>query len=263
MNVAALMYHDVTPRGAENASGFPGGDAARYKLTPDCFDRHLIQIELRAVVPPLFTFDDGGASAERIADALARHGWRGYFFVTTRCLNRPGFVDARTVTALHAGGHVIGSHSHTHPLRMARCPPARLRDEWSRSVGILSDLLGEPVTCASVPGGDYSDAVASAAAVAGIRVLFTSEPTSRERAVDGVRVLGRFPILASTRPRTAAALAAGSVIARARWAAAWQGRRLAKRAFGTAYHRARGRLLGASPHAQWGDDLAAASEDPS
>ena len=28
------MYHDVVAAGREDESGFPGGDAARYKLTP-------------------------------------------------------------------------------------------------------------------------------------------------------------------------------------------------------------------------------------
>jgi hypothetical protein len=36
-----LLYHDVTPAGADEASGFAGPGAARYKLTPNEFTRHL------------------------------------------------------------------------------------------------------------------------------------------------------------------------------------------------------------------------------
>jgi peptidoglycan/xylan/chitin deacetylase (PgdA/CDA1 family) len=261
VSVPALMYHDVTPRGHEDASGFAGGDAARYKLTPERFARHLAAIRAHAAVPPILTFDDGGVSAEQIAEALEHHGWHGWFFVTTNRVNRPGFLDAGAIRKLRARGHVIGSHSHTHPLRMGRCSDVRLADEWARSVTMLSDLLGEPVTTASVPGGEYTDRVAQAASRAGIELLFTSEPTLAVREVSRLQVRGRFPIFASTHPATAAALAGGAAGARALWSARWTTRRIAKRALGDAYGRVRGSLLGASSASQWGDDLANVSED--
>jgi hypothetical protein len=255
------MYHDVAPRGREHASGFPGGDAARYKLALDRFDAHLAAIARRvpgAVVtfrdvaidrsaktlaeersakalaerrgarpsPVLLTFDDGGVSAAGwVADALERRGWRGHFFITTSRLGEPGFVDTRQLRDLRARGHILGSHSHSHPLRMAHCTEDRLRDEWTRSCGILSDALGEPIAAASEPGGDYSSTVARTASDAGIRFLFTSEPTMRVWRVGGMLVFGRFAIQRSTAPGTAAGLAAGDAAARLRWLASWQARR--------------------------------------
>ena len=205
VNAAALMYHDVTPAGREDASGFPGGDAARYKLTPAQFDDHLAAIRLKVnrpvdvieavdlehgPAPLLLTFDDGGASAMAIADRLERAGWRGHFFMTTAYVGRPGFLDAARLRELRRRGHCVGSHSHSHPLRMARLPIVRLRDEWMRSVATLADALGEPIHAASVPGGHHSSAVARAAADAGIRFLFTSEPTVRIRRVAGIDEAG-------------------------------------------------------------------------
>ncbi len=261
MTRPALMYHDVIDAGQEDASGFPGADAAHYKLTPALFDRHLAAIHSRASPPPLFTFDDGGASAERIADALERCGWRGIFFVTTSRIGRPGFLAGAAIARLHGRGHSVGSHSHTHPLRMAHLSDARLTDEWSRSSAILRDLLGEPTRIASVPGGEYSVRVARAAAAAGIDVLFTSTPTLTAQRVGRLQVVGRFPIFRNTRPETAAALAAGATGPRLLWALRWQTRRMAKRVLGAAYFRARARWLGTSDAAGWGDELAGASED--
>jgi peptidoglycan/xylan/chitin deacetylase (PgdA/CDA1 family) len=261
VNVPALMYHDVTPRGCEDSSGFAGGDAARYKLTPEQFDRHLAAIAAAAGIPPLLTFDDGGASAEAIAGALERNGWRGYFFVTTNRINQAGFVDAHAIRRLDACGHIIGSHSHTHPLRMARCPRLRLVDEWRQSVTTLADLIGRPVAAASIPGGEYSDQVAQAADEVGIEILFTSEPTLQLRTIGNVRVHGRFPVLASTSPQAVAALATGAAIPRAMWAARWQVRRFAKRALGDRYLRLRGEWLGASEDVCWGDEPATISKD--
>ena len=39
--MTALMYHDVVAAGAEDSSGFPGRDAALYKVTPEMFAAHL------------------------------------------------------------------------------------------------------------------------------------------------------------------------------------------------------------------------------
>ena len=82
-------------------------------------------------------------------------------------------------------------------------------EEWRNSRRTLSDILGEDVTVASVPGGYYSNTVALAASAAGIRVLFTSEPTTRCYFVDDCLVIGRYCLRTGTPPATAARLACG------------------------------------------------------
>ena len=273
VQAVALMYHDVTTPGRDDASGFPGGDAARYKLRPDQFRTHLQALRQRLSVPPatidsvaaappatsaspwFLTFDDGGVSAEAIADALEENGWHGHLFMTTAYIDRPGFLSPAALRRLHARGHVIGSHSHTHPLRMARCSAARLHEEWRRSTEVLSDLLGERVVTASVPGGHYSDLVAHTASEAGITWLFTSEPTTRVRNVANCCIIGRYAVQRSTSAATAAALVAGDALPRLRYRAAWNVRQMCKTFGGRFYLRARDRLLGRSPGVTWGDEL--------
>jgi peptidoglycan/xylan/chitin deacetylase (PgdA/CDA1 family) len=251
----ALMYHDATtPESGDDSSGFPGGDAARYKLTRKQFEAHLAAIA-RRVALPLLTFDDGGVSAMHIADALERHGWRGYFFITTAYLDRPQFLNHAHLRDLHARGHVVGSHSHTHPLRMGACSEPKLRDEWTRSTSILADALGASIAFASVPGGHHTDAVCRTAAAVGFDTLFTSQPTTRVTYVNGMRVAGRYAIQRSTSAATAAALAAGDVLPRVHWTTIWTAKNGIKRIAGPAYLWARARALGASPNVQWGDDV--------
>src|SRR5262245_49650844 len=116
------MYHDVVPEGAEDTSGFAGPDAAIYKVTPELFDAHLVAIrrvssppdprdlpDLRAGGMPLFTFDDGGASATQAAERLEAHGYRGHFFVTTDYIGSRGFAGEHDLRDLRRRGHVIGS----------------------------------------------------------------------------------------------------------------------------------------------------------
>src|SRR5260370_2870823 len=109
----SLMYHDVVAIGHEDESGFPGRDAARYKITPELFDAHLGAIDPWPAVS--ITFDDGGVSALRAADALERHGRRGCFFITAHYVGTPGFVDTRGIRELSSRGHGLVSHPCLHP----------------------------------------------------------------------------------------------------------------------------------------------------
>jgi peptidoglycan/xylan/chitin deacetylase (PgdA/CDA1 family) len=242
----ALMYHDVVPEGAEDASGFPGRDAALYKVTPAAFAAHLAAI--RRAVPDAsavqLTFDDGGESAMEAADVLEQHGFTGRFFMTANYIGAPGFLTASQLRELRRRGHLIGTHSCSHPLRIGHCQPQRLRREWTDSRRIIADALGEEITLGSVPGGDFAPAVAAAAAEAGLRLLYTSEPTARDWQAGPLTLRGRYTIQRWTRPHTAAALASGHLLPRLRQAALWNIKKLGKRLAGEHYLRVRRRLLG-------------------
>jgi peptidoglycan/xylan/chitin deacetylase (PgdA/CDA1 family) len=192
----------------------------------------------------LFTFDDGGVSAHPvIAPRLEHRGWLAHILVTTDRIGTSGFLTSAQIKDLHRRGHVIGSHSASHPVRMSHCTPDELRREWTTSVAVLSDLVGSPVDVASVPGGYLSDDVVRAAASAGIRYLFTSEPESRVRVVDGCQVFGRFTLRRSSSPAAAALLVSRNPVGRFNQWAAWGAKKVVKRVGGRLYLRARSALL--------------------
>jgi peptidoglycan/xylan/chitin deacetylase (PgdA/CDA1 family) len=247
----ALLYHDVVGEEGWDASGFPGPVPAAYKLERPVFERHVAAVSavaarhgtVRELVegapgppPVLLTFDDGGISAQScVADLLERAGWRGHFLITTDYLGTPGFVTRAHVRELAARGHVIGTHSCSHPNPMSRCSWDRLVGEWTRSAGVLADVLGEPVRVASVPGGAFSRRVAAAAAAAGLTALFTSEPTTRCRIVDGCLVVGRYVLRRGDAAEVAAALASGALVARLRQFCLWNLKKAAKAVGGDLY----------------------------
>ncbi|HZT75640.1 MAG TPA: polysaccharide deacetylase family protein [Vicinamibacterales bacterium] len=246
------MYHDVVDGDADR-SGFPGRDAALYKVTSDAFEEHLRALCETTTPHPALTFDDGGVSAMQAAAMLERHGLAGHFFVTTNFIGTPGFLDAEQIRALHARGHVVGSHSCSHPLRMGHCSWAQLLDEWTRSRTALEGILGCEVRCASVPGGDFAPSVAEAAARAGLTDLFTSEPTATVRHAFGVQLHGRFTIQRWTTAETVRGLAAGDWLPRARQAVVWNAKKLTKQIGGAGYLRIRKLLIGHGNDVQWGD----------
>jgi peptidoglycan/xylan/chitin deacetylase (PgdA/CDA1 family) len=175
-----LMYHDVVESAARDSVGFPGAAPARYKMDPARFEAHLDAIQragvsiglVTASTPPAraaITFDDGGANSLRTADVVEQRGWRGHFFITTALIDRPGFLSADEIKELAKRGHLVGSHSDTHPARITELSESTLHMEWERSAATLSGLLGERPLTASAPGGHYSDRVLRAAAAAGYR----------------------------------------------------------------------------------------------
>jgi peptidoglycan/xylan/chitin deacetylase (PgdA/CDA1 family) len=254
------MYHDVVEAGDPNASGFQGKGPGRYKLDWTLFEQHLHAIAEAGGTPgkvaafastregnggaPLFlTFDDGGLSAGEIGTALARRQWTGHFFVPVDFIGRPGFLDEAGIAALARMGHVIGTHSCSHPIPMSRLSDDELVEEWRRSIDKLSQITGDAVTAGSVPGGYGSSRVAGAAAKSGLDVLFTSEPVITVRSVGGCLLLGRYAILAGTPAATAARLARGDRAIRLRQLASWKAKGVAKAVLGDRYRSIRTAVL--------------------
>jgi peptidoglycan/xylan/chitin deacetylase (PgdA/CDA1 family) len=202
--IASFMYHEVTD--APATSGFQRRAARGYTLGRAEFDRHLAGIAASPLVPVLatevdftgrgrhilLTFDDGGKSALLAAEALSRYGWRAHFFLVTQRIGESHFLSADDVRELRRAGHLIGSHSHSHPDIFPDLPPAQMAAEWRISAERIEDLLGEPCLAASVPGGDLSAEVRDSAARQGFRFLFTSDPRLKPERIDGCWILGRF-----------------------------------------------------------------------
>jgi peptidoglycan/xylan/chitin deacetylase (PgdA/CDA1 family) len=256
VQIVAIAFHDIVET-RDLAHPIGPGHGTLYTLSGAEFRNHLAAIRSRVGSPGvrrvdqhqenravMLTFDDGAASAyTHAAPELERLGWPGHFFVTTDWIGRPGFVDQRQIRYLHEHGHVIGSHSCSHPLRISHLSWTELVDEWARSCGVLADIIGQPVRVASVPGGFYSREVAQAAAAAGIQVLFTSEPTAAVSYVDTCLILGRYSIRHNASANTSGALAAGGKGPWRKQSAAWLAKKAAKQIMGKSYFSLRRMLL--------------------
>lgn len=256
----SLLYHDVISGVNTDCSGFSGKDAADYKINVDDFGLHLDAIE-KALAGPvvsslnvcddsyqsppvLFTFDDGGVSAyDTVAPLLESRGWRGVFFVTTDRIDTPSFLSSCQILELHERGHVIGSHSCSHPLKISNCTDAQLLREWRDSINILSGIIGETVYLASVPGGFYTRRVAESAAQAGVRQLFTSEPVQKIQKVENCWIIGRFSVKRGAPAQLPVDIVVGNPLTRIRQFAYWNTKKVAKTLAGPLYSRLRKFIL--------------------
>jgi peptidoglycan/xylan/chitin deacetylase (PgdA/CDA1 family) len=184
----------------------------------------------------VITVDDGGVSYYTVvAERLEALGLRGYCFVTTDCIGQRGFLTTAQIRELDARGHVIGTHSATHPQRFSALTVAEMRGEWCGSRDRLEDILGHAVRAGSIPGGYFSPAVGKSAAECGLQTLFTSEPTTGTSTLDDCTLIGRFTVRRGHPPDMARRFAAAAPWARCGAWAMWNAKAIVKPMFGASY----------------------------
>jgi peptidoglycan/xylan/chitin deacetylase (PgdA/CDA1 family) len=265
LKTRALLYHDVIPEGSpSDSSGFGGASASAYKLSHAHFHAHLSEVQKAApevasvgktvhelleadqVGGPhvLITFDDGGVSAiSETAPYLESLGWRGHYFIATDFVGKRGFLSEKQIRELDRRGHAIGSHSCSHPLRMADLTKDELHAEWRQSVAVLAAILDRPVELASVPGGMYTTEVGIAARESGVKILFTSEPEQTVGALGDLTLVGRYSVVRKDPPQYAHQLASGAQMALQKQWMLWNAKKIAKRVAGGSYMWARERYF--------------------
>ena len=191
-----LMYHDVVSE-VYPRSGFQRVGAIQYTLTAEQFEAHVRENcqETGHGLPLVFTFDDGGSSFYTlIADILERYGLRGMFFISSDYLGQENFLTVEQVRELDRRGHIIGSHSHTHPRNISLLSQSECLREWTESRRILETIVAHPVTAASVPGGATSGLVIDCMVEAGYDAIYTSEPTTMTHSLGSAIIYGRYGV---------------------------------------------------------------------
>lgn len=169
------MFHDVYVVD-EDESGYIGKGPGLYKLSQDKFVEIINILSSQKDIKFQYTFDDGGISAYTlIAPLLEKHGLRGCFFLVTSKINTPGFLTSEQILSLDRRGHIIGSHSHSHP-RLTELSPTEIQYEWLTSKKILEDILGHTVSVVSIPNGYQSKKIFKLATQSGYNEIYTSIP---------------------------------------------------------------------------------------
>lgn len=194
------MYHDVY-RGSTSESGFQNDTAIKYKVRASDFENQVATINdyLKSHNLPKdsveFTFDDGGESfLTIIAPILEKYGFRGKFYISTGKIGTKGFLNEAQVKELHSKGHIVGSHSHSHPERMSAMSKDEIDHEWNQSQNILKEILGFSPKYASIPNGYQSKAILESMISSGITVIDTSATTTRQRRFKSALVRGRYAV---------------------------------------------------------------------
>jgi peptidoglycan/xylan/chitin deacetylase (PgdA/CDA1 family) len=195
MNIGSinLMFHDVVSDTYPH-SGFQTIGSKQYTLSAAEFEA-LVKGAESLSMDVTFTFDDGGSSFYTIiAPILERYHRKGVFFITTARIGTPGFLSTDQIVELHKRGHIVASHSHTHPANIGHLPLDIMRDEWQTSKQILEGIIKSPVTTASLPGGSVSNMVLKVMAELGYTDIYTSAPLLKAKKMYHSNIMGRYTI---------------------------------------------------------------------
>lgn len=179
-----INYHGITELG--------GGNANLHCLPIALFHEQMHHLKQRAYsVAPWqamlansltssngisvgITFDDGRKSDVESARFLRSLGYSAIFFIPTKDMGKPGYVDRDDVIELQRLGMGIGSHSHEH-VQLKPFNDARVRDELAASKQILEGILQVHVNQCAFPGGSYDARILDIARQLGYCNFFTSD----------------------------------------------------------------------------------------
>lgn len=198
MKRIVLMYHDVYEKNP-NESGFNRASMLQYKISKDDFIKQVEAVRKKLAsydgIEVVFTFDDGGVSfLSIVAPVLEANGLKGLFFISTKYLNSDGFLTKEQLIELDMRGHIIGSHSYSHPENLKDLSFEKQTKEWTDSFDDLQSILGHPIKEVSIPNGYYDKRTHSLFESKGIKNIYTSEPSTRVREKTGIRTYGRFVV---------------------------------------------------------------------
>lgn len=193
----AFIYHKLT------------NDASRekYLLSYNIFKEHMKFIcNIRDSMLPvenniIISFDDGNVSDMEAADIMETYNIKGYFFIITSRIGKPGYLTRDNISDLHERGHSIGSHTHTHFRPFTSLSQDEIIREWNISLQILSDLLSMEVASVALPGGGLNRKVINAITKTDILTVFTSKPTSKRIQISKALYIGRYCITQNTTTR--------------------------------------------------------------
>ena len=148
----------------------------KYWVERHFFDAVLkIAEAMQTKVQVSFTFDDGNLSDLDIgAEALARHGRTGTFFVLSDRIGQLGSLAADDIRKLQALGHEIGSHGASH-VDWTRLDPAGIHREMEDARDILARITQEKITTAAIPFGRYNATVLKALASRDYKKVYSSD----------------------------------------------------------------------------------------
>jgi peptidoglycan/xylan/chitin deacetylase (PgdA/CDA1 family) len=121
------------------------------------------------------TFDDGNKSDLELAlPVLQRAGLRASFMILSDRIGSPNYLDADDILVLHKAGMTIGSHGADH-VRWTTLANRELEDQISRSLSILTGIIGAPVRTVAAPFGAFDRRVLTVLRAQSIDRLLTSD----------------------------------------------------------------------------------------
>jgi len=171
VQVPILCYHQIRDwrgnesRGVKDAVVPPAvfksqlqilADSGYHTILPDDLYNYLTKGTALPSKPIMLTYDDGDADQYNIAaPEMAKHGFKGVFFVMTVSLGRSIYMSKEQVKKLSDDGHIIASHTWNHQ-NVKTYTDADWDKQLIESSKQLESITGKPVQYFAYPFGAWN-----------------------------------------------------------------------------------------------------------
>ena len=147
MSKKFLMFHEIIFSENEN-TGWNLYTNGKYSVSLDAFKSFVEKFKNNFE----YTFDDGGLSNLKAAKILEKFGIKGYFFIPTFFIGKPGFLKISDIKII-SKNHYLFPHSHNHNMTTSNFE--YLSNDLKKAKEILEPLINK---CDSfcLPGGSFS-----------------------------------------------------------------------------------------------------------
>ena len=170
-----ILFHEICSLENCSNTGFNYAENRKYSIEINIF-KDIVQYIYENKLTVKFTFDDGGISNLNASNILDEFNFKGIFFIPTYYIGKPGFLKKEDIIDLHKRGHVLGSHTHTHPLPISFLSQKKQFYEWEISKNFLEELIKDKITLAALPGGDSNVETYNILNDLGFQEIYTSYP---------------------------------------------------------------------------------------
>jgi peptidoglycan/xylan/chitin deacetylase (PgdA/CDA1 family) len=129
-------------------------------------------------------------------------GIKAHIFVPTKFISdgikSSSYMNAGQIKEFSDLGHIVGSHSHSHPRNISLLGKEQIENEWLLSKDILENITGKRVVSCAIPGGFYSKVQLGILKNLGYNLIFNSVPTFNKFEFNQIALNGRFSIEKNT-----------------------------------------------------------------
>jgi peptidoglycan/xylan/chitin deacetylase (PgdA/CDA1 family) len=186
-----LLFHEVCKIEDCSKTGFNYKENRNYSCDIDVF-HEIVRFSFNNKLDINFSFDDGGVSNLLASRILEEFNYKGTFFIPTYYIGTSGFLSKEDICDLYNRGHIIGSHSHTHPIPISTLNYDSQLLEWGKSKAVLEEIIKDKITIAALPGGDSNFDTTKILQDLGFLELYTSYPDATyEKQIENLNVKGR------------------------------------------------------------------------
>lgn len=131
-------------------------DSGYQTILPDQLYDYLTKGTPLPPKPVMLTYDDGDADGYNIAaPEMAKHGFKGVFFVMTVSMGRSIYMTKEQIKKLSDDGHLIASHTYDHH-DVRKYTDADWDKQLTGSCKQLEEITGKPIKYFAYPFGAWN-----------------------------------------------------------------------------------------------------------